>query len=70
MHNIKDIRKDFDNFKDLLKGRNINLDVTSIRNLDEKNRQLIQKKEKLESEKKIISKSKDQNLFKRSKEKR
>ena len=33
-----------------------------------KNRELIQKKEKLESERKEISKSKDESLFKKSKE--
>ncbi len=67
MHNIKDIRKDFDNFKELLKNRNIDLDINNIKNLDEKNRKLIQKKEILENEKKEISKSKDENLFKKSK---
>ena len=44
MHNIKEIRKDFDNFKKLLKGRNIDIDIDNIRNLDEKNRELIKKK--------------------------
>ncbi len=68
MHNIKDIRKNFDNFKKMLKYRNIEVDINNIKSLDEKNRQLIQKKENLESEKKKISKSKDENLFKKSKE--
>ncbi len=68
MHNIKDIRKDLDNFKKLLKHRNIDIDIDKIKNLDEKNRQLIQQKEILENEKKEISKSKDKNLFNRSKE--
>ena len=36
--------------------------------MDSKNRNLIQKKEKLEQEKKIISKSKDSSLFKKSKD--
>ena len=45
MHNIKDIRKDFDNFRNQLKSRNIDIDINKIKNLDEKNRQLIQKKE-------------------------
>ena len=68
MHNIKEIRKDFDNFEKLIKNRNINIDIDSIKNLDEKNRELIQKKESLENKKKEISKSKDKNLFEKSKE--
>ncbi len=67
MHNIKEIRKDFNNFKKLLKGRNIDIDIDNIKNLDEKNRKLIQKKESLENEKKEISKSKDETLFNKSK---
>ena len=68
MHNIKEIRKDFDYFKNQLKIRNIHIDTDNLKNLDEKNRKLIQKKESLESEKKDISKSKDESLFNRSKE--
>jgi seryl-tRNA synthetase len=68
MHNIKDIRIDFDNFKDQLKKRNIDIDIKNIKILDDKNRKLIQKKENLEREKKEISKSKDKSLFERSKE--
>ncbi len=68
MHNIKDIRKDIDNFKNTIKNRNVDLDFDQILNLDEENRKLIQEKEKLEMEKKSISKSKDQTLFEKSKE--
>ncbi len=68
MHNIKEIRNDFGHFKDQLKSRNIEFDIDNLKDLDEKNRNLIQKKEILESEKKSISKSKDEKLFKRSKE--
>ncbi len=68
MHNIKEIRKDFDHFKDQLKNRNMNINIDDIKDLDEKNRKLIQKKESLENEKKNISKSKDETLFLRSKE--
>ena len=68
MHNLKEIRKDFENFKIKLKNRNIDLNINNLKDLDEKNRKLIQKKEILESEKKEISKSKDESLFKRSKE--
>ena len=68
MHNIKDIRKDIDNFKNTIKNRNVDVDFDQILNLDEENRKLIQEKEKLEMEKKSISKSKDETLFERSKE--
>ena len=68
MYNLKEIRKDFDNFKRLLKKRNVNIDFDHIKKLDETNRDLIQKKENYENEKKNISKSKDETLFKKSKE--
>ena len=38
MHNIKEIRKNFDNFKNQLKSRNIDVEVDSIKDLDKKNR--------------------------------
>ncbi len=56
MHNIKLIRKESDFFLKKLGQRNTNVNLKSILNLDKKNRELIQKKEKLEQEKKIISK--------------
>ena len=68
MHNIKDIRKDIDNFKNTIKNRNVDVDFDQILNLDEENRKLIQEKEKFEMEKKSISKSKDVTLFEKSKE--
>jgi len=68
MHNLKEIRKDFDNFKRLLEKRNVDIDLDHLKKLDEKNRDLIQKKENYEKEKKEISKSKDKTLFKKSKE--
>ena len=67
MHNIKEIRRDIDSFKNNLKKRFINIDLETILKLDEANRKLIQTSEALEKEKKIISKSKDQNLFEKSK---
>jgi seryl-tRNA synthetase len=67
MHDIKKIRKDFQSFKENLKKRFIDIDVDSISKLDGDNRKLIQEKEELEKEKKIISKSKDQALFEKSK---
>ena len=47
MHNIKDIRKDIDNFKNSIKNRNVDIDFDKILNLDEDNRKLIQEKKKL-----------------------
>lgn len=66
MHNLKEIRKNFDNFKDALKGRFLKIDFNKIKDLDIQNRNFIQKKETLENKKKEISKSKDVNLFKKS----
>ena len=68
MHNLKEIRKDFSDFARTLKKRSINIDFRNLQLLDEKNRELIQIKEILEKEKKDISKSKDEKLFKKSKE--
>src|SRR6056300_239066 len=67
MHNIKDIRKNYDHYAKSLEKRFLTIDIDKIKDLDEKNRALIQKRENLEQEKKEISKSKDQSLFARSK---
>ena len=48
MHNIKDIRKNLEEFKNGLKNRFVDIDIKSILSLDENNRKLIQKKEILE----------------------
>ena len=66
MHNIKDIRLNSENFINLLKGRNSDIDINELLLLDKTNRDLIKKKELLEQEKKKISKTKDQSLFKKS----
>ena len=66
MHNIKDIRLNSENFINLLKGRNSDVDINELLLLDKSNRDLIKKKELLEQEKKKISKTKDQSLFKKS----
>jgi len=68
MHNIKLIRKEPDFFLKKLSHRNTNISLKSILDLDKKNRELIQSKEKLEQEKKIISKKQDKSQFSRSKE--
>ena len=68
MHNIKDIRNNFEDFKNSIKYRNFDVNLKDIIDLDKENRDYIQDKEKLEMEKKSISKSKDENLFAKSKE--
>ena len=68
MHNIKDIRNNLENFKNQIKGRNFDGNLDDLIELDKKNRNLIQDKEKYEMEKKSISKSKDESLFAKSKE--
>ena len=68
MHNLKEIRKNFSNFAKSLEKRSLTIDFSNLQKLDEQNRDLIQKKETLEKEKKDISKSKDENLFKKSKQ--
>ena len=67
MHNIKDLRKNLDIFKKKFKDRNLNFDVDNFNKLDELNRKLINDKEKLEQEKKSLSKSKNQSNFLKSK---
>ena len=68
MHNIKDIRNNFEDFKRSIKDRNFDVNLDDIVKLDKENRNLIQDKEKHEMEKKSISKSKNENLFTKSKE--
>jgi len=68
MHNLKEIRKNFSEFAKSLEKRSVNINFLNLQKLDELNRELIQKKETLEKEKKEISKSKDESLFKKSKE--
>ena len=68
MHNLKNIRNNFDEFKNSMKDRNFDTDLNKIVDLDKENRNLIQDKEKFEMEKKSISKSKDESLFSKSKE--
>jgi seryl-tRNA synthetase len=68
MHNIKDIRNNIDNFKNIIKSRNITIDLDQILDLDKNNRKVIQEKETLEQKKKEISKKQDKSLFAKSKE--
>ena len=57
-HNLKEIRENLEHFKTSLSHRNSEVNYDQILDLDKKNRQLIQEKEKLEQEKKSISKLK------------
>ena len=68
MHSLKEIRKNFEVFKDALKKRSIDINFDKLKDLDIQNRQLIEKRENLEKEKKDISRSKDKSLFAKSKE--
>ena len=47
MHNLKEIRKDFDAFEKSLEKRSIDVDFKKLKDLDIQNRDLIQKKETL-----------------------
>jgi len=67
MHNLKDIRKNIELFKKKIKDRNANINLDNLVELDKKNRDIIQKKETLESEKKVLSKSREEKNFTQSK---
>ena len=47
MHNLKEIRKDFDAFKKALEKRSVDIDFNKLKKLDIQNREFIQKKEDL-----------------------
>ena len=67
MHNIKELRKNLDNLQKKFKDRNVNFDADDFKEKDTLNRDLISKKEKLEQEKKSLSKSKNKSNFDKSK---
>ncbi len=67
MHDLKEIRKDFEVFKKALEKRSTEINFDKLKNLDILNRELIHKKETLEKQKKDISKTKDESLFVKSK---
>jgi len=67
MHNLKEIRKNIDLFKKKIFERNVKVDLDNLLEIDKKNREFIQKKESLEQEKKLLSKSKNEKNFKKSK---
>ena len=67
MHNIKDLRKNIENYKKKFSERNFDFKINEFKKFDDENRKLINEKEKLEQEKKILSKSKDKSNFEKSK---
>ena len=67
MHNLKLIRENLNNFKDKISKRNTKIDFDELIKLDKKKREIIGNKEKLEQQKKIISKSQDKKQFEKSK---
>ncbi len=67
MHNIKELRKNLKKYKQKFLERNFEFDIDKFEELDVKNRLLINEKEKLEQEKKILSKTKDKSNFEKSK---
>ena len=67
MHNTKDLRKNLESFKKKLLDRNFKFDIKLFEKLDNTNRELISKKEKLEQEKKKLSKSNDKSNYAKSK---
>ena len=68
MHDLKNLRKNLEEYKNKLQKRNFNLDTEEFTKIDKLNRELINQKELLEQEKKKLSKSKDHNNFNKSKE--
>ncbi len=67
MHNLKEIRNNPELFEKKIKERNSTVDLKSLMKYDKDNRELIQQKEKLEQQKKLLSKKKDPENFSKSK---
>ena len=67
MHNLKLIRENLSSFKNKISKRNTKIDFDELIQLDKKYREIIGSKEKLEQQKKIISKLQDKKQFEKSK---
>ena len=67
MHDLKDLRKNLEVFKKKFKDRNLDFNINEFNKVDKINRELINKKELLEQEKKNLSKSKEKSNFEKSK---
>ena len=67
MHSLKDLRKNLEIFKKKFKDRNLDFNTDEFNKIDKINRELINKKELLEQEKKNLSKLKEKSNFEKSK---
>ena len=67
MHNLKELRKNLQIYKKKFKDRNLDFNVDEFERVDRANRELINKKELLEQEKKKLSKIKEKSNFDKSK---
>ena len=67
MHNLKELRKNLEIFKKKFKERNLDFNSNEFLKLDKSNRELINKKELLEQEKKKLSQSQEKSNFEKSK---
>ena len=67
MHNLKLIRENLGVYKDKISKRNVKIDFDQLIEFDKKHREIIGNKEKLEQQKKIISKLQDKKQFEKSK---
>ena len=67
MHNLKELRKNLEIFKKKFKDRNLDFNPDEFLKVDKSNRELINKKELLEQEKKKLSQSKEKSNFEKSK---
>ena len=67
MHNLKSIRENLAVYKDKISKRNVKINFDQLIEFDKKHREIIGNKEKLEQQKKIISKSQDKKQFEQSK---
>ena len=63
MHSIKNIRKNPKDFLKQIKLRNVDLNIDNLLLIDKQNRELIQKKELLEQEKKKFPKLKTKTFL-------
>ena len=68
MHNLKDLRKNLEIFKKKFKDRNLDFNTDEFNKIDKINRELINKKELLEQEKKKLSRSQEKANFEKSKQ--
>jgi len=67
MHNLKELRKNLEIYKKKFNDRNIDFNIEEFKKIDKINRELISKKETLEQEKRVLSKSQNQSNFEKSK---